>query len=115
MPKVSLTIRPVLDSQQIDRLATALGPDQAPMLWLGVVLGLRWGEAAGITALVAAGIDIKTAQTRLGHANPALKLAIYARATVEADRRAADAVGERFRPRDGGHRGSAHRRRTTPE
>jgi integrase len=205
LPRVALTMRPVLDADQVDRLAEALGPDQAPMLWLGVVLGLRWGEAAGLkvgridflrqtitvaeqlgrdllllppksdagrrtlsapawlidelaalirrrgphsthagclvfttaaglpwhytswrrdvwvpgtkeagldglrfhdlrsnaaTALVAAGVDIKTAQTRLGHANPAMTLAIYARATAEADRKAADAVGERFRPRD---------------
>jgi integrase len=47
-----------------------------------------------------AGADIKTAQTRLGHANPAMTLAIYARATAEADRKAADAVGDKFRPRD---------------
>jgi integrase len=205
LPRVSLTTRPVLDGDQVDRVARALGPDQAPMLWLGVVLGLRWGEAAGLTvrridflrqtitvaaqrgrdlqllppksdagrrtlsapawlidelaallrregvdgahadrlvfttaadrpwhytswrrdiwvpatkqagldglrfhdlrsnaatALVAAGADIKTAQTRLGHANPAMTLAIYARATKEADRKAADAVGEMFRPRD---------------
>ena len=205
LPRVSLTTRPVLDGDQVDRVAQALGPDQAPMLWLGVVLGLRWGEAAGLTvrridflrqtitvaeqlgrdlqlsrpksdagrrtlsapawlidelaallkrrgidgtqadhlvfttaadrpwhytswrrdiwlpatkeagldglryhdlrsnaatALVAAGADIKTAQTRLGHANPAMTLAIYARATADADRKAADAVGEKFRPRD---------------
>jgi hypothetical protein len=29
-----------------------------------------------------------------------MTLAIYARATADADRRAADAVSERFRPRD---------------
>jgi hypothetical protein len=50
------------------------------------------------TALVAAGVDVKTAQTRLGHSSPSVTLAIYARATSEADRRAADAIGEAFRP-----------------
>jgi integrase len=54
--------------------------------------GLRYHDlrSNAATALVAAGADIKTAQTRLGHANPAMILAIYARATV----------GETFRPRD---------------
>jgi integrase len=51
------------------------------------------------TALVAAGVDLKAAHTRLGHSNPSLALGVYARATLGADRRAADAVGQRFRPR----------------
>jgi hypothetical protein len=34
------------------------------------------------------------------HANVTMTLQVYARATKEADRRAADLVGERFRPRD---------------
>lgn len=45
------------------------------------------------TALVSAGVDVRTAQTRMGHSSPSVTLAIYARATAEADRRAADAVG----------------------
>jgi integrase len=45
-------------------------------------------------------VDVKTAQHRLGHANVTMTLKVYARATEEADRRAADLVGERFRPRD---------------
>lgn len=52
------------------------------------------------TALVAAGVDLKTAQTRLGHSSPHLTLAVYARATEEADRAAARAIGDLFRPRD---------------
>jgi integrase len=48
------------------------------------------------TALVAAGVDIKTAQTRLGHSSPSVTLGIYARATEQADRLAADAVGAFF-------------------
>ncbi|MDQ6840116.1 MAG: site-specific integrase [Actinomycetota bacterium] len=206
LPRVPLVSRPVLDADQLSAVADALGPDQAPLMWLGVVLGLRWGEVAGLrvgridflrhsvtvaeqlgrdlrtgppkseagrrtlaapawliddlaallarrsvdasrgnelafvtsdgaplfytswrravwvpavtaaglpglrfhdlrsnaaTALVAAGVDLKTTQTRMGHANPSLTLAVYARATAEADRLAADAVGERFHPRDG--------------
>ncbi len=40
--------------------------------------------------MVAAGVDVKTAQRRLGHANVTLTLQVYARATAEADRRAAE-------------------------
>jgi len=53
------------------------------------------------TALVAAGVDMKPAQVRLDHSSPHVTLALYARATKEADRMAADTVGEIFRPRDG--------------
>jgi integrase len=51
---------------------------------------------ANATTLVAEGIDIKTAQTRLGHADPRTTLAIYARAVPEADRAAAAALGRAF-------------------
>jgi hypothetical protein len=46
--------------------------------------------------LVLENVDLKTAQTRLGHSDPRLTLAVYAQATTEADRAAADVVGERF-------------------
>ncbi len=205
LPQVRLVDRPYLNAKQLTRLASALGPDQAPMMWLGAVLGLRWAEAAGLTvsgfdrkrnevtvehqlgrdgelvppksaasrrtkacpkwladdlaalinrrrrsdtgpnallfvtgdnrpldytnwrrrvwlparekaglpdllfhdlrsmaatALVAAGVDDKTAQTRLGHSSPQVTLGLYARATAEGDRKAARAGGEIFRPRD---------------
>ena len=48
------------------------------------------------TQLVLANVDLKTAGTRLGHSDPRLTLAVYAQATSEADRAAADSVGERF-------------------
>ena len=51
---------------------------------------------ANATALVLDGVDLKTAQTRLGHSDPRLTLAVYAQATTEADRAAADALGRRF-------------------
>jgi integrase len=38
------------------------------------------------TALLDEGINIKTAQARLGHANPKTTLAFYAQATAQADR-----------------------------
>ncbi len=53
------------------------------------------------TALIAAGVDVKTTQVRMGHSSPHVTLALYARATTVADRAAAEAAGERYRPRDG--------------
>lgn len=53
------------------------------------------------TALVTSGIDVKTAQVRLGHANPQITLRVYAQASNEADRAAAKTVGDLFRPLDG--------------
>jgi integrase len=51
------------------------------------------------TALVAEGVDPKVAQVRLGHSDVRVTLGIYARATSAGDRKAAEKVGERFRPR----------------
>jgi len=50
------------------------------------------------TALVSAGVDIKTAQARLGHASPITTLRVYAQATEQADRAAAEAIGDQLRP-----------------
>ena len=203
-PVSNLVERPELDEDQLDDLAEKLGPDQAVMMWVGAVLGLRWGECAGLTvgavdvlaarlsvkaqldrvdglsqpksragrrtmavpawlteelaalmarrgltaadpdallfvsadgsslhysnwrrrtwlpavkaaglpgvvfhdlrslattALIDAGVDMKTTQVRMGHSSPQVTLGIYARATRRADKAAADRVGERFRPR----------------
>jgi integrase len=62
--------------------------------------GLRFHDlrhTAG-TALVAGGVDIKTAQVRLGHASPVTTLRVYAQATQDADRAAARSLGDLFRP-----------------
>jgi integrase len=48
------------------------------------------------TTLVVGGIDVKTAQVRLGHADPRMTLAIYAAAPASVDKAAADVLGERF-------------------
>ena len=50
------------------------------------------------TALVVEGVDIRTAQGRLGHSDPRLTLAIYAQVVPEADRQAADRLAARFLP-----------------
>ncbi|HET6916436.1 MAG TPA: site-specific integrase [Acidimicrobiales bacterium] len=51
---------------------------------------------ANATTLVAEGINVKTAQTRLGHTDPRTTLSVYAQAVPEADRAAAAALGKRF-------------------
>ncbi|HEV2361184.1 MAG TPA: site-specific integrase [Acidimicrobiales bacterium] len=51
---------------------------------------------ANASALVAAGVDVKTAQSRLGHSDPRLTLGIYAQFVPEADRAAAVALGQKF-------------------
>ncbi len=47
LPRSTLVERPVLSAEQLQVLASELGPDQAAMMWLGVVGGLRWAECAG--------------------------------------------------------------------
>ena len=51
---------------------------------------------ASATALVLKNVDVKTAGTRLGHSDPRLTVALYAQASKEADRAAADMLGEHF-------------------
>ncbi len=48
------------------------------------------------TALVLAGVDLKTAGTRLDYSDPLLTLRVYAQATTSADEAAAEAVALRF-------------------
>ena len=38
----------VVDGGELQRLASALGPSYGPTAYLGAVLGLRWGEVAGM-------------------------------------------------------------------
>jgi len=51
---------------------------------------------ANATGMVLDGIDLKTAQTRLGHSDPRLTIAVYAQATTAADAAAAERLGTRF-------------------
>lgn len=61
-------------------------------------LGFHDLRQANATGLVSSGVDIRTAQNRLGHADVRMTLEIYARATNEADRAAAEAIGRIFDP-----------------
>lgn len=53
---------------------------------------------ANATALVGTGVDVKTAQRRLGHSDVRLTLDVYAQAVDDLDRVAAERVGSHFRP-----------------
>jgi integrase len=59
---------------------------------------------ANATSLVAEGVDVKTAQTMLGHSEARLMLDVYAQAVAKLGEAAAEAMGARFlppEPRDG--------------
>lgn len=60
--------------------------------------GLKFHELrhTQATQLLANGVDVKTVQTRLGHANASITLNLYAHAVPENDKAAADLVGELF-------------------
>jgi integrase len=61
-------------------------------------IGFHDLRRANATALVAGGVDVKTTQTRLGHADARLTLEVYAQATTDGDRRAAEVAANRFMP-----------------
>lgn len=74
-------------------------------MWLGAILGLRRHydgpgshdlRRTGATALMVDGVDVKTAQYRLGVSSPALTLEVYAQAVPQAERDAAEAIGARL-------------------
>ena len=46
--------------------------------------------------MVLDGVELKTAQTRLGHSDPRLTIAVYAQATTDADKAAAERLATRF-------------------
>jgi integrase len=88
-----------------------VGPDGAPLdysnwrrrVWLPAVErtglnGVTFHDLrrTSATALVNAGVDIKTAQVRLGHSDVRLTLDVYAQAISQADRNAAETVSNRL-------------------
>lgn len=70
-------------------------------------LGFHDLRRTNATAMVLDGVDMKTAQARLGHSDPRLTLAIYAQATGEGDRSAAEKLGARLMPATTDHQGAA--------
>lgn len=72
-------------------------------IWLPAVeaAGLRGANfhdlrRTNASIMIARGVDVKTAQRRLGHADVRLTLELYAQATSVADRTAVDALGTSF-------------------
>ena len=61
-------------------------------------LGFHDLRRTNASVLVSSGVDIKTAQTRLGHSDPRLTLSIYAQATTRADRDAAGRLAAELMP-----------------
>jgi integrase len=70
-------------------------------------LGFHDLRRASATGLVASGVDVKTAQSVLGHTDVRVTLDLYAQAVTEQQKAAADAMGARFldRPPPRGRRG----------
>lgn len=78
-------------------------------------LGFHDLRRVNATALVNLGVDVKTAQERLGHSDVRMTLGLYAQAEKSADRAAANQLVERFmpHPRDGPSRRTATARETS--
>lgn len=72
----------------------------APAVTAASLGGLTFHDLrrANATGLIAAGVDVKTAQTRLGHSSSRLTLELYAQSVAALDRDAADALGATFMP-----------------
>lgn len=51
-----------------------------------------------LTAVAAAGMSVRDAQTRAGHSDPGITLSVYTHATVEGQRAGAEAAAERLLP-----------------
>ena len=59
----------------------------------------RYHRHTHASALIAAGVDIVTISTRLGHGSPAITLAVYAHLFNRTDEAAAKAIKAPLRPR----------------
>jgi integrase len=61
-------------------------------------LGFHDLRRASATTLVLEGVDLKTAQSRLGHSDPRLTIGLYAQVVDQANRAASDLLGQHFLP-----------------
>jgi len=97
LPAITATRRRALEADDIVRLAEAIDPRYQAVAKAGLAgAGFHDLRRANAITLVAEGVHVKTAQTRLSHAGPRTTLSIYARAVPKADRAAADALGRTF-------------------
>ncbi|MGA8724216.1 MAG: hypothetical protein WB565_04200 [Acidimicrobiales bacterium] len=49
LPRQQVALRPRPRPEELEKLATALWPDQATFMWCGAALGMRWAEVAGLS------------------------------------------------------------------
>jgi integrase len=59
---------------------------------------------ANATEMLRSGVDLRTAQTRLGHSDPRLTIGTYAQSTTEGDRDAANRLADRLLAPEGDER-----------
>ena len=57
----------VVDGGELQLLAAALGPSYGPMAYLGAVLGLRWGEVAGMRVGGSSGSEERSRSPNRSH------------------------------------------------
>ena len=48
LPKPDRRRRSLPEISELEQLAVAMGPEYGAMVWLGALLGMRWGEVAGL-------------------------------------------------------------------
>jgi integrase len=107
MPAAVESLRPRFcrERDRSTRLLKLASPGLDPATKRAGLDGLTFHDLrrANATCLAGEGVDVKTAQIRLGHADPRTTLAIYAQRTSTADRVAAERVGPPFMtPADAG-------------
>ncbi|HZM57693.1 MAG TPA: hypothetical protein VFC03_21990 [Acidimicrobiales bacterium] len=76
LPKTTNRVRRVVSPDDVVALATAMDSRYAPMVWVGALLGLRWGEVAalriGSLDLLARTLTVTETVTRDEHGRPIL-------------------------------------------
>lgn len=68
LPAVELPTRPQLSPDDVVDLADAVGIREAPIIWIGALLGLRWGEVAGLRV---GDVDLLRGTIRVAEQRPA--------------------------------------------
>jgi len=67
-PALRTVVRPQLLPEDVDAIATAVGSRYSTMVWCGALLGLRWGEVAGLRV---GDLDLLGGTLRISQQRPA--------------------------------------------
>jgi integrase len=93
LPPVTSQPRHVVTADELAALADSLGPEYAPMAYLGAILGMRWGEVAGLRVrlvdFLAGTVAVAEQLTRGEHGRP-----VFGPPKSEAGRRVLSAPRE---------------------